>query len=288
MRQSRTLDSGLAVPKDSSAVAYLAQAHGAEGTSRGAIGTRQGDLDQLSRKMPSTATPLLCVYEAGPCGAWLSRYRTQKGQSGWVVAPSLLPNKAGDRLNTARRDAVPRARLLRSGDLTAVDGPAGEDDALRARKTAQCRLTAFVLRHDIRSTGRAPWSPAHRRWLSEGVWATPAPQLVFQADVRALQEHTARLQRLEQARQAQVPSWRRQPVVEALEALRGGQGPVAVTVVAARGDLTRVEHPSQVMTYLGLSPSAYSRGERRQQGALTTAGTTQARRARGEGAWASR
>jgi hypothetical protein len=42
------------------------------------------------------------------------------------------------------------------------------------------------------------------------------------------------------------------------------------------------------MTCLGLSPSDSSSGERRHQGAITQAGTTHARRARVEGAWASR
>jgi transposase len=55
------------------------------------------------------------------------------------------------------------------------------EDALRARKAANFRLNAFVRRHDIRSTGRATWSPAPLRWLSEGVCPTPAQQMVFQA-----------------------------------------------------------------------------------------------------------
>jgi Transposase IS116/IS110/IS902 family len=77
-------------------------------------------------------------------------------------------------------------------------------------------------------------------------------------------------------------------VVDALAGLRGGQCTVAVTRVAARGDRTRVEKPRHVRHSLGLIPSASARGERRRQGASTTAGHTQARRARVEGAGASR
>jgi transposase len=65
------LSVGLDVHKDSIAVADVAQEHGAEVTYLGAIGTRQGDLDQLIRKMPSKAIHLVFVYEAGPCGSWL-------------------------------------------------------------------------------------------------------------------------------------------------------------------------------------------------------------------------
>ena len=89
MRQSSTLYIGLDVHKDSIAVAYVAKEHGAEVIFLGAIGTRQGDIDQLIRKMPSKATHLIFVYEAGPCGSWLYRYFTKKGYDCWVVAPSL-------------------------------------------------------------------------------------------------------------------------------------------------------------------------------------------------------
>lgn len=191
------------------------------------------------------------------------------------------------------------ARLMRSGDLTPVYVPTVEDEAIRdlcrAREDALCdlkaaklRLKAFLLRHDIRYSGQATWRPAHLRWLSEVVCATPAQQIVFQEYVRAVTEHTERLQRLEQELHEQVQTWRLQPVVEALQGLRGVQCTVAVTTVAALGDLTRFENPRQLMKYLGLIPSQYSSGERRRQGAITKAGNTHARRALGEGAWAYR
>ena len=188
---------------------------------------------------------------------------------------------------------------MRAGDRTPVAVPAGQDEAMRdlrrAREetlhdlqTATFRRKAFLLRHAIRSTGRATWGPAHLRWLSEVVWPTPAQHLVFQEDSRAVTEHTARLQRLAQERHAQVTAWRLCPVVDALPALRGVQCPVAVTTVAARGDLTRVETPRQLMHDLGLTPSESSSGERRRQGGITQTGKRHARRALVEGAWASR
>jgi transposase len=194
---------------------------------------------------------------------------------------------------------VPLARLARSGDLPAVDVPTVADEAmrdlsrareeaLRDRKGATCRRKAFWRRHDTRDPGRATWGPAHRRWLAEVVCPTPAQPIVFQADVRAVTEHTERLQRLAQARQEQVKTWRLSPVVAALQARRGVQCTVAVTAVAARGDLTRFHNPRERMQCLGLMPAEDSPGERRRQGALTTAGNTHARRALGEGAWAYR
>ena len=117
------------------------------------------------------------------------------------------------------------------------------EDALSDLKDAKFRLQAFVLRHDIRYSGRANWGPAHLRWLAEVVCPTPAQQIVFPEYVRAVSEHTERLQRLEQELHEHVQAWRFSPVVEALQALRGVQFTVAVTLVAAMGDLTRFESP---------------------------------------------
>ena len=73
MQQSRTLYVGLDVHKESIAVASVAQDHGAEVVSLGTIGTRQCDSDKLLRHLQSKGQPLVFVYEAGPCGYWLSR-----------------------------------------------------------------------------------------------------------------------------------------------------------------------------------------------------------------------
>ena len=71
MSQSRTRFIGMAVHKDTIAGAYVAQEHGAAVTSLGTIGTRQCDIDPLLRQMPSKATHLIFVSEAGPCGSGL-------------------------------------------------------------------------------------------------------------------------------------------------------------------------------------------------------------------------
>jgi transposase len=92
----------------------------------------------------------------------------------------LIPKKPGERVNTTRRDAITLTRLMRSGDLPPVYVPQVGDEAMRdlcrARedaihdlKAAKFRRKAFLLRQDIRYTGRANWDAAHLRWLSEVV-----------------------------------------------------------------------------------------------------------------------
>ena len=296
---SKTLYVGLDVHKDAIAVAYAPEDRGTEVLSLGSIGTRQSDIDKLIRKLQSKGATLVFVYEAGPCGYWLYRYLTGKGLSCHVVAPSLIPRKLGDRVKTDRRDAITLARLMRSGDLSAIYVPEREDEALRDLsrsredamqdlKRSKRRLKSFLLRQDIRYAGRANWNAAHLRWLAAVVCPTAAQQIVFQEYVRAVTEQQERLVRLEHELHEAVKSWRLYPVVEAIQALRGVELTSAVIVMTELGDLTRFDSPRQLMSYLGLTPSEYSSGARRRQGGITKAGNSHARRALVEGAWAYR
>jgi hypothetical protein len=210
-----------------------------------------------------------------------------------------MPQKAGDRGNTDRRDAVPWARLARSGALPPGSVPLVADDALhdlrRAREAARgalpaatFRRTAFLLRHDSRYRGRATGHPAPLRGLAAVVWAPPAPPIVFQDYVRAVNDPLEPLPRLAQDLQAQGKAGPFPPGVEARQALRGRPCLGAVPPGADRGALTRVENPRALMKCLGRIPSAYATGERRRQGAITTAGKPPARRALVDGAGASR
>ena len=188
---------------------------------------------------------------------------------------------------------------MRSGDLTPVSVPAVDDEAIRALsrareetlrdlKAATLRLQAFVLRHDIRSTGRANWGPAPLRWLSEVVCPTPAQPIVLQEDVQTVLHrrnawgvwHT---HAMSTGRPGAWLRWARPSRPCAVSRAR-----VAVTTVAALGDLTRFEPPRQRRHDPGLTPSAYASGARRQQGRMTKTGHTHARRALVAGAWASR
>ena len=290
---------GLDVHKETISVAYAAGQSTAPPQFVGEIGTRQYDVDKLIRRLQVRSSALVFAYEAGPSGYRLHRYLTSKGLDCRVVAPSLIPKRPGDRVKNDRRDAVELARLLRSGDLTSVYVPAVEDEAIRdlcrARdatrvtlKAAKLRLKSFLLRHGLNYVGRADWNDAHRRYLAKVVCPTPAQQIVFQESLRAVDEQVERLERLERELADLAPRWRMFPVVEALQALRGVQWLVALTVVAELGDLTRFDNPRQLAAFVGLTPSEYSSGGSRRQGGITKTGNPRARRVLVEGAWAYR
>jgi hypothetical protein len=113
---------GLDVHKASIAVAVaVADAFG-DPEEHGQIANDPSAVHKLMQRLGGPDIHLVVAYEAGPTGYALHRQLTAMGIACVVVAPSLVPRKPGDRVKTDRRDAAKLARLLRSGDLTAVSG----------------------------------------------------------------------------------------------------------------------------------------------------------------------
>lgn len=265
-------------------------------------GTIANDLDALDkfcRKIVSTASRLHFVYEAGPCGYGIYRHLTAKGFDCMVAAPSLIPKKSGDRVKTDRRDAVRLASLHRAGELSAVYVPEPADEAMRdlsrarqdaviATKKAKQRLKAFLLRNNIRYSGRKAWSQAYFRWLADIAMAYPAQQVALQEYIGAVHEGLHRVERLTDQIRHLAADWRLAPIVSALQAARGVSLVVAVTLIAELGDLGRFQKPSQLMGHLGLVPSEHTSGESTKRGGITKTGNRHARKALIEAAWAYR
>lgn len=296
MTQSTILFVGMDVHKDSIEIALADDGIGGEVRRFGKIGgTRDAFLKAL-RKLVSKGHDLHFCYEAGPCGYELYRLIVSEGHVCTVVAPSLIPKKPGDKVKTDKRDAVELARLYRAGELTAVYVPNPEDEAIRdlsraredvvsTRKKAKQRLKSFLLRHDIRCPHSENWNEAHLRWLAVIKLPHPALQIVYQEYLNAVTESIHREERLLREIDHSVRQWRLYPAVEALMALRGVRLVVATTMIAELGDLSRFPHPKLLMSYLGLTPTEYSSGERQRRGGITKTGNNHARRVLIEAAW---
>lgn len=258
-------------------------------------------IDKLVRQMSKRfdGQPLLFSYEAGPCGYGIYHQIRASGQDCDVVAPTLIPRRAGDRVKTDRRDANMLARLSRSGELTPVWVPTPEQEAIRdltrAREDmkvielkARQRLNAFLLRHGKVYSGKSKWIPAHFRWLETVRFDHPVQQIVMQEYVEAVREAQRRVAGLEKQMETALPSWSLAPVVQALMAMRGVNLITAMTVLAELGDISRFDSPRQLMAYLGLVPSEHSSGGSRRQGGITKTGNGHVRRVLVEAAWSYR
>lgn len=288
----------LDVHKETIAVG-LADASGGAPRFFGEIANTPEAVAKLVRQQKKGGGRISWCYEAGPCGYVIYRQLSALGEHCVVVAPSLIPKKAGDRVKTDRRDCLSLARLDRAGELTAVWVPDDAQEALRdltrARedmtlllRQAKQRLLAFLLRHGKSYDGKTKWGRAHMRWLETVNFAHPTSQIVFQEYVDTVKLCAKRVQGLdEQIARASRESmfW---PVIESLMALRGINLLTATTVVAEIGDLHRFASASQLMAYLGLVPSEHSSGPKQSRGAITKTGNGHVRRVLVEAAWTYR
>lgn len=280
---------GLDVHKESIVVATAPQGD-TQAQLYGKIGGTLDALDKVIKKMARPDLELRFVYEAGPCGYVIYRHLKKQGYHCQVIAPSLIPTKASDRVKTDRRDARQLARLFRAGELTAIYVPDEEDEAVRDlvrardramvdQRKARQRLKGFLLRLGHRYLGRGNWSAEHLRYLAQIKLSHAAQQIAFQEYLEAITVATERLERLTKAMEAALPAWKRAPVVNAVMSLRGVALINGMTLIAEAGDLTRFDSPTALMSYFGLTPSEYSSGEKRVQGGITKAGNGACRRA---------
>ncbi|NWL16168.1 IS110 family transposase [Pseudoalteromonas sp. Scap03] len=297
MNKHSILFIGLDTHKEFNEVAYIEEHRGAQPVHLGRIPSSKVAVQKLVRQFESKypGATLHFVYEAGPCGYWIYRLITSLGHCCYVVAPSLIPKKPGEKIKTDKRDALKLTKLLKSEDLTPIYVPEPEDEAVRdlsrARevamkdlKDAKYQLKALLLRNNINYKGTANWSQKHLRWLTELVLPHPAQHIVLQEFFHTINERISRLERLDNELTHHVHQWRYYPVVKAIQAMRGVRLLVATGVVAELGDLSRFDHPRKLMSYLGLVPSEHSSGGKRHIGAITKCGNGRARRLLVEGA----
>ncbi len=240
---------------------------------------------------------LAVCYEAGPGGFDLLRVLSELGVACDVIAPSLIPVRAGDRIKTDRRDAKKLVRLYRGGQLSFVAPPCPETEGLRdlmrcrddlrcARTAARHRVSKQLLRHGrIYREGKSQWTKTHRAWIAR-------QRLDDELAHRALREMLTHLDGLDRQLDAidrdleqiaRAERWA--PTVEILTRFKGISTRTALGLIAEIGDFARFSHPRELCAWLGIVPSEYSSGQQRHRGHITKTGNHHARRLLVEAAW---
>jgi transposase len=240
---------------------------------------------------------LAICYEAGPCGYELYRLLASIGLACDIVAPSLTPVRPGDRVKTDRRDAKKLVRLDRAGELTFVAPPTPEqeglrdlvrcrDDLRRARTAARHRIAKQLLRYGrVYREGKKAWTLRHQTWLRRQRLDDPLAQAALEhmcCHLDAIDAQIAAVDRqLDQI--ARSEPWC--DPVDWLCCFRGIATLTALGLLAEIGDFRRFATPRELMSFLGLTVSEYSSGERRSRGSTTKTGNRHARRLLVEAAW---
>lgn len=217
-----------------------------------------------------------------------------------VVAPSLIPVRAGDRVKTDRRDAKQLVRLYRGGQLTFVAPPTPETEGLRdlmrcredlrcARTAARHRVSKQLLRHGrVFREGKSQWTKVHRQWVARQRLDDELAHAALEQMLLHLDGLDRQLDALDRDLERVARGERWAPTVEVLTRFKGISTRTALGLVAEVGDFARFSHPRELAAWLGVVPSEYSSGPQRHREHITKTGNHHARRLLIEAAWSYR
>src|SRR5215813_12594401 len=290
---------GIDTSKLRNAIAIADSGRGGEVRYLGEFPATEAAIRKLVAKLAAKCCQLTFCYEAGPTGYGLYRLLKSLGHDCLVVAPSLVPKKAGDRVKTNRRDAVSLAKLLRADELTAVWVPDERHEAMRdlsrarqaVKKDLQGKrqqISSLMLRLGTHLSGQDNVGTSPHE-MGDGA-EDRAPRAAHRIR-RATRGNTPGRRTFGAFGKCYPRSGAR------VVALRGRRGPAAVRgidliaavgVLAEIGDLSRFQNPRELMGYLGLVPSENSTGDKVKRGGITKAGNGRARRILVEAAWSYR
>src|SRR3989442_8794404 len=196
----------------------------------------------------------------------------------------LTPVRPGDRVKTDRRDAKKLVRLYRAGELSFVCPPTPEQEGLRdlvrcredlrrARTAARHRLSKQLLRRGlIYREGRQAWTKRYQAWLRRQRLGDPLAQQAFEHMLCHLDAVDAQLAALDRQLEEVAASAPWCDPVRWLSCFRGVSTLTALGLLAEIGDFRRFGSARELMSFLGLTVSEYSSGERRQRGSITKTG----------------
>jgi len=269
----------------------------------GTIPNRPDAVRKKIHKLVKEYQTIMVCYEAGPCGYTIYWQLTGMNVHCDVIAPSLIPTKAGDTVKTDRRDAIKLAKYYRSGDLEPVFVPDRAHEALRdlvrareaAKKdlrSARHRLGKFLLRNGLYRPKHivSNWTQKHMDWIKTLKFEEKSQEIVYLDYLHEVEHQRDRLKALESSIDKAIedsPEEIRE-VVAALQMLRGVGKLTAIGVTVETGNFSRFSNPTQLMKYAGMTPSEHSSGPKKRQGGITKAGNKHLRTLMIEAGWSYR
>jgi transposase len=235
-------------------------------------------------------------YEAGVCGFTLKRRIEQFNCRCCVIAPSLVPRKPGERVKTDRRDARKLLMMFKAGLLTEVHAPNEHQEAAREltrlRETAKDnlkrirhQLLKFLTRHGYIYSNGNHWTQKHITWLRTLEFSEPMLANVFESYFNEMIYCIGRLKNLDKEVELLAGSQEYKEIVGLLRCFHGVDTLTAITIITEIFEYGRFESPRHLMSYLGLTPSENSSGDKQKKGSITKTGNKRIRRLLNETSW---
>lgn len=244
------------------------------------------------------------AYESGVTGFHLARELRALGVDCIVGAVSKMQKPAADkRKKNDRNDAQFIARQLLARNIVEVFIPDEQTEAARnlsraledAREDltrAKHRLTHLLIRwgciwNECGPDGkrRGAWTRAHWEWIRSIDLPDACAQEALDYYVSEVRHMEAQKKAIEKrvAQHAHEERWRGR--VEALRRMKGIEVATAFALVVEAGVFSRFDSARSFSSWLGLTPSEHSSGERVSKGGITKAGNSHLRKLLVEAAW---
>jgi len=262
-----------------------------------AVNNTAADIKKMVNKIKKQAPGNIeFCYEAGVCGFALKRRIEQLGCRCMVIAPSLVPRKPGERVKTDRRDAKKLLVMFKAGLLTEVHAPDEHQEAAREltrlRETAKDnlkrvrhQLLKFLTRHGYVYRQGRHWTQRHIAWLRSLEFTEPMLKDVFESYFNQMIYCAGRLENLDKEVALLADSKEYKELVGLLCCYHGIDTLTAITIITEIFEFGRFESPRHLMSYLGLTPSEDSSGDKQKKGSITKTGNKRIRRLLNEASW---
>jgi len=226
-------------------------------------------------------------YEASCNGYAFQRKMAAWGYHCDVIAPSLIPKKAGNRRKNDFRDARDLAQNYAAGMLSIVHPTSEEEEAVRNlvrcrtsfkddEKRIKYKINSLLLSQGLQWP-KSKWTFAHRKWLKEIQLQSPYLQQILEEHLGHLHYIQSRIAHLDGQIEEIARSEIYAPSVKKLRAFKGIGTLAAMILISEITDFRRFANPRALMAFLGLIPSENSSGDKRIDGGITKAGNCRCR-----------
>lgn len=243
------------------------------------------------------ASEVHTVYEAGPTGYWLHDALVEAGFDSMVTPPSLVPH-VGGRVKTDRRDSRKLASMLAGGFLRRIHVLTPEERAHRQllrtrnqiehhRRQTQNQIKSLLLFHGkaAPATVRERWSEAHVHWIETLSWKDQALKASIDAMLKSYRDLTDQYKQLTREIESLALTDKYRERAGLLTQIPGIGMFTAMAVLVELQNIERFRRADQLASYLGLTPSQHSSGEKIRMGHITRCGNYQVRTRLVESSW---
>lgn len=208
-------------------------------------------------------------YEATYLGFSLHRDLKKSGFECEVIAPSLIPKKASDRVKTDRLDSRKLSEYFKNNQLTTVKVPNEEQESVRDLVRSRVFLKGHVkgvklhilslcrrLGWRYREAGKTTsyWTNPHRAWLEKEIKQVKDRALKF--NLVQLTDNLKVLEQQIESYDVEIEGISRTPLykpkVDALCCYRGIDTLTAMVFTTEIWDANRFPHPKQLVSYSGM------------------------------------